>query len=356
MVASINASTSAGVVTTADTSGILQLQTASTAAVTITAAQNVGIGTASPAQKLHVSDTTTSTVKTRTEASTGYVDVGMGGNSGVFDTTATDGIRLRTSGNDRLAIDTSGNVGIGTTSPTATGGYDKAIDLVGGSNGAGLYIRGATNPSTVYAAIQYDNGANRTNINAVGTNNFMRFVTVDTERMRITSGGNLLIGTSASTINIYTQVNHATGSSSGASFFVSSYNGTQIGDIAQNGTTGVLYNITSDYRLKNNPVALTGAKDFVMALQPKTWDWWDDSGKGVGFIAHEFMEVAKYSGHGEKDAVDADGKPIYQSIQPSSSEVMANIVALMQEQQTTITAQAETINALTARIVALEGA
>jgi len=48
MVASINASTSAGVVTTADTSGILQLQTANTAAVTIDASQNVGIGTASP--------------------------------------------------------------------------------------------------------------------------------------------------------------------------------------------------------------------------------------------------------------------------------------------------------------------
>ena len=75
-----------------------------------------------------------------------------------------------------------------------------------------------------------------------------------------------------------------------------------------------------------------------MALQPKTWDWWDGSGKGVGFIAHEFMEVAKYSGHGEKDAVDADGKPVYQSIQPSSSEVMANLVAYIQELSAKVTA------------------
>jgi hypothetical protein len=87
----------------------LTLQTGSgnTTAVTIDTNQNVGIGTASPANKLHVSDTTTSTVKTRTQASTGYVDVGMGGNSGVFDTTATDGIRLRMSGNDKVAIDGS---------------------------------------------------------------------------------------------------------------------------------------------------------------------------------------------------------------------------------------------------------
>ena len=48
MTTTINASTSSGLVNTADTSGILQLQTAGTAAVTIDASQNVGIGTSSP--------------------------------------------------------------------------------------------------------------------------------------------------------------------------------------------------------------------------------------------------------------------------------------------------------------------
>jgi hypothetical protein len=84
-----------------------------------------------------------------------------------------------------------------------------------------------------------------------------------------------------------------------------------------------------------------------MALQPKKWQWWDGSGEGVGFIAHEFMEVAKYSGNGTKDAVDADGKPVMQSIQPSSSEIMANLVSFIQEQQALI-------ESLTARITALE--
>jgi hypothetical protein len=54
----INAATSGGLISTADTSGVLQLQTASTTALTITAAQNVGIGTASPATKLAVAGNT----------------------------------------------------------------------------------------------------------------------------------------------------------------------------------------------------------------------------------------------------------------------------------------------------------
>jgi len=58
MTSTINASTTAGIVTTADTSGVLALQTAGTTAVTVDASQNVGIGTASPAEKLHVAFST----------------------------------------------------------------------------------------------------------------------------------------------------------------------------------------------------------------------------------------------------------------------------------------------------------
>jgi hypothetical protein len=216
---------------------------------------------------------------------------------------------------------------------------------------------------------------------ATASNNAIRFFTSNTnssntptERARIDSSGNLGVGTASAyaAVAVYIGTNtnnstasggigltgggtalidigHGTAASSGANYERFIYEGSVIGSITQNGTTGVLYNLTSDYRLKNNPQALTGAKDFVMALQPKKWQWWDGSGEGVGFIAHEFMEVAKYSGNGIKDAVDADGKPVHQSIQTSSSEVMANLVAFIQEQQTLITA-------LTTRITALEAA
>ena len=205
---------------------------------------------------------------------------------------------------------------------------------------------------------------NQGGLNILGLNNYIVLSDGDgNPRMNFDGSGNLTVGTfnggdvrtnggfqyviGASSFADY---GHGSSATSGSSYFRFWYNASQIGSITQNGTTGVLYNLTSDYRLKNEQQALTGAKDFIMALKPKKWQWWDGSGEGVGFVAHEFMEVAKYSGHGEKDAVDADGKPVYQSIQPSSSEVMANLVSFIQEQQAMITTLQTQVTALQAKV------
>jgi hypothetical protein len=126
---------SAGLVNSADTSGILQLQTASTAALTITAAQNVGIGTASPSGKLNVSDATSSQININSSAngatrqvlfsassntqeaqisannSTGELkfESGRSGTSAYFQT-------FYTNNSESMRIDSSGNVLVGTTS------------------------------------------------------------------------------------------------------------------------------------------------------------------------------------------------------------------------------------------------
>jgi hypothetical protein len=153
-------------------------------------------------------------------------------------------------------------------------------------------------------------------------------------------------------INISLDVYHTTGSASGASFFVSRYNGTQIGDIAQNGTTGVLYNTSSDYRLKDitGPVTAVEAKDFIMALQPKQGTWKTDGSRFVGFVAHEFQEVSPSSVSGVKDAVDEDGNPKMQAMQASSPEVMANLIAFVQELKTIVDTQAAEIAELKAKV------
>ena len=233
---------------------------------------------------------------------------------------------------ERMRIDSAGNVGIGSNNPAGR-------LTVTASGGAGVSI-----------------GQSNENFYAASLHRFYD-LSYANERMRIDSSGNLLVGTtSAGDVNLNNMnffkpdgslyIGHVSGTASGKIYAGFGLAGSSIGSITQNGTTGVLYNLTSDYRLKNNATPLTGASEFIMALQPKSWDWWDGSGKGVGFIAHEFMEVAKYSGNGEKDAVDSEGKPVYQSIQPSSSEVMANLVALVQELKATVDAQAARIAAL----------
>jgi hypothetical protein len=264
----------------------------------------------------------------------------------------------------------TGNVGVGTTSPNRRLEIDSSTaapllrlnnTVGGGNNGIEIIYSSSYKSWLIGAGYNIAGGLEFTPSTANGGTTFT------TPAVAIDSSGNLLVGQttvgSSNSNSLSLQgpnnqgsvgVNHASGSTSGTSYCYFGYNASTIGSITQNGTTGVLYNLTSDYRLKNNPVPVTGAKDFVMALQPKTWDWWDGSGKGVGFIAHEFMEVAKYSGHGEKDAVDEEGKIIPQSIQPSSSEVMANLVALMQEQQALITSQAAVLSSQAAVITQLQ--
>jgi hypothetical protein len=323
----------------------------------------LGIGTSSPTYKLHVLGGASSTVSLF-EASTTDVYIGLK-NTGV-----TGFVGLTNAGNfiwqtpsssyaTKLTLDNSGNLGLGVTpSAWATVGpvfQANQASITGYNNQAILSANWYYNAGNKYITNGYATQYSQSSGQHVwytapsGTaGNAISF----TQAMTLDASGNLLVGTTSATgtptvgfclLRDFSAgsasgiaIGHQSGTGGGAVYATFSYNGTGIGSITQNGTTGVLYNLTSDYRLKNNPAALTGAKAFVMALQPKTWDWWDGSGKGVGFIAHEFMEVAKYSGNGTKDAVDADGKPVYQSIQPSSPEVMANLVALIQEQQNTI--------------------
>ena len=126
--------------------------------------------------------------------------------------------------------------------------------------------------------------------------------------------------------------------------------GSQIGSITCT-TTATAYNTSSDYRLKDNQAALTGSGAFIDALKPKTWTWKADGSTGVGFIAHEVQEQIPSAVFGEKDAVDAEGKPVYQGV--DTSFLVATLTAAIKELKSIVDAQATEITTLQTQVKAL---
>lgn len=106
--------------------------------------------------------------------------------------------------------------------------------------------------------------------------------------------------------------------------------GIAVGSIQRNGSS-TIYNTSSDRRLKKNIADLRSSGAFIDALRPRSWVWDSDHRLDAGFVADELQEVAKNSVFGEKDAVDEEGRPVYQMADPSSPEMIANIVAEIQD-------------------------
>jgi len=180
MASTINASTTLGLISTADTSGVLQLQTANTAALTINASQNVGVGTASPANKLHVNGTGDSGrfqgtsrslyIATDTNASAIWNGAGQTG-EGVYLNAASNQLDLYTGSTVKVRIDASGNLGLGVT-PSAWYSTVKAFQF-----GAGGLLDGRTNDAaqaTLGAGYYLDSGATYRYISTTGATRFVQ--------------------------------------------------------------------------------------------------------------------------------------------------------------------------------------
>ena len=111
--------------------------------------------------------------------------------------------------------------------------------------------------------------------------------------------------------------------------------------------SGTSYNTSSDYRMKQDVVDLTGAIDRVKSFKPKRFKWKDDPTFTVdGFLAHEAKTVVPESVDGEKDAVDSNGDPVYQVI--DQSKLVPVLTAALKE-------AIAKIEILEAKVAALEG-
>jgi hypothetical protein len=318
----------------------------------ITSAGNVGIGTNSPNARLELAKTSGVSLRLN-DLSTNYWEINNNSN-----------LIFNRGGTEYMRIDSSGNVGIGTSSPAF------ALDL--GTADANMRI--APSAPTNNALTRYTNtgGTGFVGLDssvgglgaAYGLNLYhtgaypIVMSTNNTERMRIDSSGVLLVACTALPTGGVGGISLSSPATSngmllgttgtGATNMIRFYNPN--GNVGAITTSGSLttYAVSSDYRLKENLASLENAKEFILSLKPKQGNWKADGSKFVGFVAHEFAQTSPTSVIGEKDAVDEEGKPVYQSMQASSAEVMANLVALVQEQQAMI-------ENLTTRLNALEG-
>jgi hypothetical protein len=162
-----------------------------------------------------------------------------------------------------------------------------------------------------------------------------------TERMRIDNAGITMIGGGAAETNgsITIYPNNSNGgaqavwnrasTTGGTTAFNFKNGGTQVGTVVYS-NTATAYNTSSDYRLKENVVPLTGAIDRLNELQVYRFNFIADPDKAVdGFIAHEAQVVVPECVTGTKDEVDADGNPVYQGI--DQSKLVPLLTAALQE-------------------------
>lgn len=288
-----------GLSLSADNVGALEFKTgtgAGTTAVTINSSQNVGIGTTSPSKQLNV-----------------Y--------------TAANSLQIQ-------SVVRNGNTGTG----VAAIGFNVADISEGDYTQAGIGLqRGIVNGS---GALCFYNKGSGTASN---------FTTAD-ERMRIDSNGNLCVGTTSaiqsavlSALSTTTTASFRTSATAGAGLAIDVSRTSATGDMAYfrtssttlagyitcpTGTT-TSYVSVSDYRLKENVQPMVGALDKVAQLKPCTYTWKSDGSDGQGFIAHELQAVVPDCVAGEKDAVNEDGSIKPQGI--DTSFLVATLTAAIQE-------------------------
>jgi len=264
-------------------------------------------------------------------------------NTGIF-FPAADTIAFAEGGAEAMRIDSSGNVGIGGT-VTNDGGYAKCLQVTG-STEAALELKTGSNFSYVAqngTTLQIRNNA---------TAGIMNFATESTERARIDSSGNFMVGTTSVVLSgkitssfAGNAINGATfndtTSASGAGFCIFSIGGSLIGTITRVGaTSAVAYNTTSDQRLKSNIADSQSVLDKLLQVKVRQFDWTEGQvHQDYGFIAQELEPVL--SGVVTKGKTDED---VWQL---DYSKLTPHLLKAIQEQQALITA-------LTTRITALE--
>ena len=339
--------------------------------MTLTSGRNVGIGTASPVVRLQVQDSA-NTYVSHFSGLNQTNGIALGTNAS--NVAVIQGYTRTFSATNNIAMQVDGgNVGIGTASPSNI-----------------LHLFKSTFPILTIQSTSYQSSLGiDTNSGLLVLNNesnaALGFNTNNTERMRITSGGDVLIG-QTSVPGAFGDAVGLTLRPTGAVLAVADNNiaglfarrnvngdviffrrdTTTVGSISVT-TTATSYNTSSDYRLKENVKPVENALSILTQLKPCTFNFIAESEEEVmGFLAHEVQEVMPQAVKGEKDAVkieqvevspaelDEEGNviteavieekevPVYQGI--DHSKLVPLLVASIQELKAEIEALKSQIN------------
>jgi hypothetical protein len=321
----------------------------------IDASGNVGIGLTNPGVPLHVKGFNNGNVM--------IVDATGTAANYIFD--------VRDDGTSVMRVDPSGNLLVGGTTAGNAGTVSINVGNAGATAGGLQMWAGTAQTSFVQFGDESGTAANhyRGYMAYAHGSDSMQFGTASTERMRIDSSGNLLVGTTISTaakstvesgvnqntlylscpsFNWFPIACHNTATSGDNVFagFGTEASFTTRGSITYNRAGGLTaYNTTSDYRAKDIAGPISDASGAVLNLKPYMGTMKGATVERPMFVAHETQEIAPYAVTGEKDAVDGDGNPKYQ--QMDHSALVPLLTAALQE-------ALQKIEALEARITALE--
>jgi len=225
---------------------------------------------------------------------------------------------------ERVRITSTGNVGIGTSSPNgilelkSTGNTNFFITA--GNTSASQIVLGDTDDIDVGKITYSHNG------------NSMEFIVNASERMRINSAGQVILGGTSHADDLL----YLTRSNDGKliRFFRGS---NEVGDISVN-SSSTAYNTSSDYRLKESVTYDFDATTRLKQLKPCRFNFISDETNTLvdGFLAHEAQVVVPECVTGTHNEVDADGNPVYQGI--DQSKLVPLLVKTIQELEARITA------------------
>ena len=208
-----------------------------------------------------------------------------------------------------MTLDASGNLLVGTTS-SASGA--RLVATPANTTGSSTYQAfDCTNLIDSNFQINITGSASTDKRAVIGTTvgSSLAFQTNSVERARIDSSGNFLInritqfldGQYSSDFNGNTKrgaTYNNTFGNSGANFISFGNAGTEIGGVSQSGGSAVLYNTTSDQRLKENIQDADSASSLIDAIQVRQFDWKSDgSHTRYGFVAQELVIVAPEAVH-----------------------------------------------------------